>query len=302
MPWRRRAEPLVRAMRASDVPIVGGIFREAFNEIYSRRGYGPVVADESVGAVIADTYRALDPAHCIVVERERDVIASGFLHVRGETAGAGPITVLPAHQGTGVGLCLMQEICRQADQANVRSLRLIQDAFNETAFALYGSVGFVCREVLARISFRSDRRPSDAVDCRRATARDLDGIVELEARLLGLRRLCDYELLLRVGEVFVAERGAIRSSVARIVRGRVAVLGPAVAPSLREMIQLIDYATRDLPPGTDTRLLLPARCPDLHAALGERSLEVHSLCLYMVRGDYEPFRGYYVPTLFPESG
>jgi GNAT superfamily N-acetyltransferase len=302
MPWRRRAEPRVRAMRATDVPIVGAIFREAFNEIYTRRGYGPVVADESVGSVIADTYRALDPANCIVVEREGELIASGFLHVRGSTAGAGPITVLPAHQGTGVGLRLMQEVCRQADQAGVQSLRLIQDAFNETAFALYGSVGFVCREVLARTSFRSDRRPVDGTGCRRATTRDLEGIVALETGLLGLRRRCDYELLLRVGEVFVGERAGIRSSIARIVRGRVAVLGPAVAASLGEMVQLIDFATRDLPPGTDTRLLLPARSPDLQSALVGRSLEVHSLCLYMVRGEYEPFRGYYVPTLFPESG
>jgi GNAT superfamily N-acetyltransferase len=289
-------------MRASDVPTVGAIFREAFNEIYTRRGYGPVVADESVGAVIADTYRSLDPAHCIVVERDGEIVASGFLHPRGETAGAGPITVVPAHQGTGVGQRLMQEVCRQADQAGVRSLRLIQDAFNETAFALYGGVGFVCREVLARTSFRSERRRVDGTSRRRATSRDLDGIVELEADLLGLRRRRDYELLLRVGEVFVDERDGIRSSIARIVRGRVAVLGPAVAPTLEEMIRLIDFATRDLPPGTDTRLLLPARCPDLHAALDDRALEVHSLCLYMVRGDYEPFRGYYVPTLFPESG
>lgn len=289
-------------MRASDVPHVAAAFRDAFNEIYTRRGYGPVVADESVGGVIADTYRSLDPAHCLVLERDGRVIGSGFLHVRGATGGVGPITVAPGHQGAGAGHQLMREICRLADEAGVRSLRLIQDAFNETAFALYGAVGFVAREVFARASFASDRRASRS-PCRRATSADIDRILELEADLLGIRRRCDQELLLRVGETFVGERHeGIRSYLARIVRGRVAVLGPGVAPSLEAMLELIAHATQDLPVGTDTRLLAPARCLDLLTALAERRLVTHSLCLYMVRGVYEPFRGYYVPTLFPESG
>jgi ribosomal protein S18 acetylase RimI-like enzyme len=289
-------------MRATDVPVVATAFRDAFNEIYTRRGYGPVVADESVGAVIADTYRSLDPAHCLVLERDERVIGSGFLHVRGATAGVGPITVAPGHQGSGAGHELMREICRLSDDAGVRSLRLIQDAFNEIAFALYGAVGFVAREVFARASFASDRR-GPRTPCRRATRADLDAILALEADLLGIRRRCDQELLLRVGEVFVGERrGGVHSYLARIVRGRVAVLGPAVTGSLEAMLELIAHATHDLPAGTDTRLLVPARCQDLLRALAERRLFTHSLCLYMVRGEYEPFRGYYVPTLFPESG
>lgn len=289
-------------MRASDVPHVAAAFRDAFNEIYTRRGYGPVVADESVGMVIADTYRSLDPDHCLVLERDGRVIGSGFLHVRGATAGVGPITVAPGHQGSGAGHQLMREICRLADEIGVRSLRLIQDAFNETAFALYGVVGFVAREVFARASFPSARR-SPRSSCRRASAADVDRILEVETELLGIRRRCDQELLLRVGETFVGDgRGEIRSYLARIVRGRVAVLGPAVAETLEEMLELIGHATQDLPTGTDTRLLVPARCHDLLAALSEQRLVTHSLCLYMVRGEYEPFRGYYVPTLFPESG
>ncbi len=60
---------LVRPMREGDVPEVGSIFREAFNEVYLRRGYGPVVADDSVGAVIARSYAELDPEGCLVVAR-----------------------------------------------------------------------------------------------------------------------------------------------------------------------------------------------------------------------------------------
>lgn len=290
-------------MRGGDVPQVATIFRDAFNEIYSRRGYGPVVADDAVGGVIADTYRSLYSGHCWVLERGGQIIGSGFLHVRGETAGVGPITVAPGHQGSGAGHRLMTEICRHADEAGVRSVRLIQDAFNEAAFALYSGVGFVAREVLARASFRSERRPQRRDSIRRATASDVAGIVRLEADQLGMQRPRDYELLLRVGEVFVDEpSGGIGACLARVVRGRVAVLGPIVGSSCDDVLDLIDQATRDLPSGTDVRLLLPARCQDLSLALRDRGLEIHSLCLYMVRGEERPFRGYYVPTLFPESG
>ncbi len=231
------------------------------------------------------------------------MIGSGFLHLRGETAGAGPITIAPAAQGTGAGRALMEEICRRADAAGVRSLRLIQDAFNERSFALYGRLGFAAREVLARASFRSRPVSPPPGRWRRARAGDLDALVAFEARLLGLRRPRDLELLLRIGDVFVAEEGGgVVASLARLVRGGIAVLGPGAAQSLELMRGLLAVATRDLPPGTDTRLLVPAGRVDLLHALEPERLEVHSLCTYMVRGEFEPFPGYYVPTLFPESG
>jgi GNAT superfamily N-acetyltransferase len=287
----------VRDMVAADVPRVAEIFRDAFNEIYQRRGFGPVVADAAVGAVIANAYRELDPEGCIVVTVGGQVAGSGFLHVRGATAGAGPITIDPPFQGSGAGRALMDEICRRSDASRVDSLRLIQDAFNETSFALYCRTGFVAREVLLRASFRSARRAAKGV--RRAYKGDLARIGEIERRLLGIDRPQDHALLLRLGELFLARDGML----ARIVRGGVAVLGPLVAESLDTTLELMAAATADLPAESDVRLLVPARLDDLVRELGAvRRLEVHSLCTYMVRGPYAPFRGYYVPTLFPESG
>ncbi len=289
-------------MQGGDLPHVATIFRRAFNEMYRRRGFGPVVADQAVGAVIAETYRSLDPDHCLVVVRGDRVVGSGFLHIRGETAGAGPITIDPSHQSAGCGLLLMREICARADQAGVRSLRLIQDAFNEVSFCLYGRVGFVARETLVRGSFRS--RPDVGVRraTRRATKADLSSIVALEREVVGVDRPKDHELFLRMGETLLTGDEQVDGSLSRLVRGGVAVLGPAVSRDLDTMLDLIQAATRDLPTQTDTRLLVPATHHDLLTAMYEAGFEVHSLCTYMVRGDFEPFRGYYVPTLFPESG
>jgi ribosomal protein S18 acetylase RimI-like enzyme len=286
-------------MEAGDVPRVAEIFRDAFNDIYKRRGFGPVVTDDAVGAVIADAYRDLDPHGCVVVTVDGEVAGSGFLHVRGRTAGAGPITIAPPWQGVGAGHALMGEICRRSDADGVASLRLIQDAFNEVAFALYCRTGFVGREVLLRASFRSTRGAAVAGRVRRAYRGDLARIAEIERRLLGIDRPQDHLLLLRLGELFVAEDGML----ARIVRGGVTVLGPLVAASLQGALALIAAGTNDLPQSSDVRLLVPASCDDLVRELfARRRLDVHSLCTYMVRGEFQPARGYYIPTLFPESG
>lgn len=286
-------------MAAADVPRVAEIFRDAFNEIYQRRGYGPVVTDTAVGSVIAHAYRDLDPDCCLVVTVGGEVAGSGFLHPRGRTAGTGPITVDPSLQGLGAGTILMEEICRRADAAGVESLRLVQDAFNETSFALYCRLGFVAREVLLRASFRNRHPLRARGDVRRATEGDLPRFAAIERDLLGIERPRDHVLLLRLGELYFAGDGTL----ARIVRSGVAVLGPIVAGSLRTTLDLLAAATADLPEDTDVRLLVPARLDDLVGTLIERcALELHSLCTYMVRGTYAGFRGYYVPTLFPESG
>ena len=292
-------EIAVRDMTAGDVPRVAEIFRDAFNDIYKRRGFGPVVTDVTVGAVIADAYRDLDPGGCVVVTVGGEVAGSGFLHERGTTGGAGPITIAPPFQGIGAGHALMDEVCRRADAAGIASLRLIQDAFNEAAYALYCRTGFVGREVLLRASFRSTRGGPWRAGIRRAYRGDLARIGELERTLLGIDRPRDHALLLRLGEMLLGEDGFL----ARIVRGGVTVLGPLVAASLETALGLIDAGTSDLAPNSDVRLLVPSCRDDLvRELLAQRRLEVHSLCTYMVRGSYADLRCYYVPTLFPESG
>lgn len=292
-------------MRSEDLSRVAAIFRRAFNEMYAARGFGPVVSDPSVGAVIAETYRSLDPEHCLVVVRGDRVVGSGFLHVRGQTAGVGPITIDPDHQSEGCGRVLMEEICARADRVDVRSLRLIQDAFNEQSFCLYGRVGFVARETLVRGSFavRPDVGVSTTVTpIRRATSSDVPAIVALERELIGIERAKDIEFFLRMGEVFLAGRSSPAGVLARLVRGGVAVLGPVVGRDLDATLDLIHAATKDLPRHTDTRVLVPASRGDLLDALYAAGFSVHSLCMYMVRGSFRPVAGYYMPTLFPESG
>ena len=137
---------------------------------------------------------------------------------------------------------------------------------------------------------------------RIATHADLPQIVEFERELLGLERAKDHEFLFRTAQTLVAEGGGLQGSLTRMVRGNVAVMGPALARDAETLLGLLAVATEDLPKRSDTRLLLPTSRQDLLAAAYRAGFEVHSLCTYMVRGDFSPFGGYYIPTLFPESG
>jgi GNAT superfamily N-acetyltransferase len=299
----RSAELSIRALVPSDLPRVGQAFRAAFNDLFSRNGHGLPVNDDQVGAEIARTYLELDGENCLVVMRGTRVVGSGFLHVRGSSGGVGPVCVEPGAQGKGAGHALMSEICARADAQGVASLRLIQDAFNETSFALYTRFGFVAREVLARASLPARANLGEASGVRRAHRGDLPAIVHLEQELLGLDRARDVDFLLERAETFVVEHDArVRGSLARLVRRGVAVIGPAVAETLAGMRALLAAATADLEPRCEVRILVPSRLPDLSAELLSAGLGIHSLCTYMVRGEYRPFTGYYVPTLMPETG
>ena len=281
---------------------VATIFRDAFNDLYERRGFGPIVADESVGRVIAETYLVHDPDHCLVVEYDGRLAGSAFLHPRATVAGIGPVTVDPSLHGRGLGRALVGGLCERADRLGIASTRLIQDAFNENSYALYARLGFRPQRVLARASFLPGRGPA-VRETRVAAAADLANIAALEEDLLGFSRRRDYELLRRVGEVLVLDgRGGIEGWAGRIVRGSVAVLGPVLSRSFEGMRRLVDEGSSELPAGTEIRILLPAESPEVLEFLAPRELEVHSLCNYMVRGSFSGIRGHYVPTLFPESG
>ena len=289
-------------MRAREVARVASIFRDSFNDLYERRGFGPIVADVSVGRVIAETYLVHDPEHCLVVEFDGRLAGSAFLHPRGPVAGIGPVTIEPRMQGRGLGRALVGALCERADRLAIPSTRLIQDAFNENSFALYARLGFRPQRVLSRASFLPVRAPA-LRETRAARAGDLDAIAALEEDLLGFSRRRDYALLRRVGEVFILPgSGGVEGWAGRIVRGSVAVLGPVLSRRVEGMRRLIDEGSGDLPAGTEVRLLVPADIPDALDMLSPRGLEVHSLCNYMVRGTFGGIRGCYVPTLFPESG
>ena len=103
---------MIRRMEERDVVRAGEVIVAAFNDVFSRHGFPPPFPSTEVGIGLARGYLQLEPQECFVAEEGGKVVGSGFLHLRGSTAGIGPITVDPSFQSKGVGRELMMTVIR----------------------------------------------------------------------------------------------------------------------------------------------------------------------------------------------
>ncbi|MCS6926735.1 MAG: GNAT family N-acetyltransferase, partial [Candidatus Binatia bacterium] len=126
---------MVRRMEERDVARAGEVIVAAFNDVFVRHGFPPPFPSPEVGVGLARGYLQLEPQGCFVAVEGGRVVGCGFLHLRGETAGIGPIAVDPGCQAQGIGREIMMAIIRAGRQCP--SLRLVQDAFNVASFSLY---------------------------------------------------------------------------------------------------------------------------------------------------------------------
>lgn len=123
------------------------------------------VPSAPTGAAIIDSYlpwmleRVAAHAGTIFVA-ERDGVVAGFVSVmtrvertdpdddHGEHALIGELSVLPEHQGRGIGKALLDHATAHAREAGATNLRLMVAAPNEGALRLYAREGFAPRVVL----------------------------------------------------------------------------------------------------------------------------------------------------------
>src|SRR5688572_14535515 len=100
----------IRPMTKADVPSVGRIGVEAFNELMARHNRPPLYPDPQVGPLAATAYWTLDPEGGLVAEEAGRVVGSIFHRRRGDTVSVGPGTVTPSEQGKGIGRRLFEAV------------------------------------------------------------------------------------------------------------------------------------------------------------------------------------------------
>src|SRR5260221_7040200 len=120
---RRETRNMIRRMEERDVVRAGEVIVAAFSDVCTRHAFPPPFPVSEVGVGIARGYLHLEPQECFVAEEGGRVVGSGFLHLRGATAGIGPITVDPISQSKGVGKELMMTVLRAG--RHCPSLRLV---------------------------------------------------------------------------------------------------------------------------------------------------------------------------------
>ena len=292
---------MIRRMEERDVTRAGGVIAAAFNDVFLRHGFPQPFPSPEVGIGLARGYLRLEPQECFVAVEGGQVIGSGFLHLRGDTAGIGPITVDPACQAKGVGKEIMMTIIRTG--RHCPSLRLVQDAFNTVSFPLYSKLGFAaCGTVIALVG--QELHPAGrtrGIAIRELTADDTARVTALDAKLTGITRPQDVHYFLgQPPQLLSLVDGKLAGYLCLLRTGAGTFLGPAAATEPAVLRALISQAI-EMEQGKILRLRLPSRHAELFRDLMKMGFRVETLQTYMVRGPWKTPKGTDLLALFPEA-
>ena len=292
---------MIRRMEERDVVHAGEVIVAAFNDVFSRHGYPPPFPLKEVGMSLARGYLQLEPQECFVAEEGGKVVGSGFLHLRGTTAGIGPITVDPSCQGKGIGKELMMTVIRAG--RHCPSLRLVQDSFNTVSFPLYSKLGFATHGVIASLGgqeLRPATRPR-GIAIREATLEDAARLAALDTKLTGITRPQDLQYFLQqTPQLMSFVDGKLAGYLCVLPVGESAFLGPAAATEPAALKALISHAL-EKERGKVLRMRFPTRHHELLLNLMKMGFRVEALQTYMVRGPWKTPKGTDLLALFPES-
>ena len=290
----------IRRMTREDIPEVGRIGVEAFNDLMARHNRPPLYPDPQVGPLAATAYVSIDPERSLVAIEEGRIIGSIFYRRRGETVSVGPATVAPAAQGRGVGTKLFQTVIER--EPNASSMRIMQDSLNLASFELLVRIGYSLGEEVAMFTlpagFREEHESDPAV--RVARTEDLGDILALDRRLFGSDRKRDFEFLRRFGKILAIHSGkTLEGYLAQMPTPGRTMLGPGGADSPEALRHLVQHAVGETL--GELSLFVPARDYENIKPLLAKGFRLVGLSNLMYRGSWAPPAGAYTYSLFPES-
>jgi GNAT superfamily N-acetyltransferase len=264
---------------AGDISELARICYGAFGELHERHQVHPDFHTLEFAKMVIGLFVSRPEIYGVAARVNGALAGSNYLSLLDETAGIGPISVDPAHQGRNVGRALMQAVLDEAERRGIRQVRLVQEAVNTTSAPLYAKLGFHVREPLALMTLA----PAPASD---ATVRSFrpDALPVLDTlcrRNYKVSRLNELKFWTSLGmPLFVREQqGQVRGY---FLPGK---LGHTVAESATDALALFGEAARVVP--ADQALVL---CPMTHSKLYHGALRaghrVAKTLTLMTRGPY----------------
>jgi GNAT superfamily N-acetyltransferase len=276
-PGRNQLE-LVRT-EAGHIPELAQICYDAFGELHERHQVLRDFPTLEFAQMVIGLFVTRPEIYGVAARVDGALAGSNYLSLLDETAGIGPISVAPGHQGKGVGRALMQAVMDEAERRKIRQVRLVQETANTTSAPLYAKLGFQVREPLALMTLT----PAEATDTtvRAFQPDDFPILEELCRRHYKVSRLNELKFWTSLGlPLFVRERqGRVRGY---FLPGK---LGHTVAETAADALALFGEAARVVP-ADQAMMLCPMRPTELyHGALhaGHRVAKVLTL---MTRGPY----------------
>jgi len=278
----------LRPVRPEDVPELGRICYEAFQDISDRHGFASDFATVEFAQLVVGMLVQREDVYSLGVFDGDAPKGSNYINMWGDVVGLGPISVDLAAQGQGIGRMLMQDVVEHARGRAYAMVRLCQDSFNMQSLALYASLGFEVKEPLSYLHL-SNANPVDA-NVRPATAADFDAMDELCRSIYRISRKGEYAALLSLGfPAFVLDRGR---HIAGYIMGT--AMGHAVAETVDDMVALLNAHGALVP---EAHSFVPLRDAELYRralAAGHRNQKVMNL---MTLGPYDEPQGAYCPSV-----
>ena len=279
-----------RTIGPGEVAAAADVLFVALYDVALRHGARPAVADLDDARGYVEHLMSFDPLSGVLGEQDGQAVAVGWLHPRGNVATIGPLAVLPALQGQGLGRHLLTHLADAAGR-RVSQIRLVQDGSDPASMGLYLRTGFrvvapVLELELPAASPCPGPSPDDGTALRPMESADRRVVIERDARVFGQPRAQDVDGFLARGHGVIAERaGRVIGHAFAVEAGALVQLGPAAADEPVVVCAAVAwlagaFAARALP----CRLVVPAgdrRVVDGLLALGFRVFRVGS---YLIRG------------------
>ncbi len=275
---------------------VGTLVYEAFKDIAERHNFEPPFPNPQLAQAVVRLLARTEGYESYLLAEDGRPVACNFGDERDDVIGVGPVAVGVDRQGRGLGRRVMEALLERAQRNGFRSVRLVQVAYNMQSFALYHNLGFDVTDLLANIRGRpgDGEQPQDHV--RGYMPADLEACDALHRDVLGIGRRQDIEFMANLAPPLVVERdGEIAGYLTRFP-GAETFITHGVARDEQALRDLIIGMGRSAP--MDVHLLIPtSHAETLRWAMGQgfRLLELDS---YMVRGEYQPPIGAWVPSPF----
>ena len=170
----------LRPVRETDHTDAARIVFEAFGSIAQKHNFPHDMPHMDIATGLIKAFSNHPSVFAVAAEAGGKLLGVNFLDRRTGVGGVGPICVDPSSQQKGVGRKLMQAVIDDGKARGLRSVRLVQDAFNTTSMSLYASLGFEVKEPLALVrGTPKDKPASRDTTVRPVTENDLPACAEL---------------------------------------------------------------------------------------------------------------------------
>jgi len=288
--------PTLTTVLPGQAEAVGTLVYEAFKEIAERHNFEPPFSTPELAQFIVRLLAQTEGYESYQLIEDGRPVACNFGDERDEVVGVGPVAVAVDQQGRGLGRRVMEALLERAERNGFRSVRLVQVAYNLQSFSLYHNLGFNVTDMLANVRGRTDgaQEPSDRV--REYTPADLEACDTLHREVLGIGRRQDIELMAGFAPPLVLERGGQIAGYLTRFPGAQTFITHGVARDEQALRDLIISMARSST--GDVHVLLPTSHAETLRWAMAQGFQLLELDSYMVRGEYQPPMGAWVPSPF----